>query len=361
MGIYFFVLCFFGIASLLEILGLKEKQSNLLFLILISFLFLVSFLRWETGTDWASYYYFFNSDPDWGEFDVFEPLYATFTTIAKRIFDSYTVLLLLLSSVLYYFQYNGIKFFSVYPLTSLFVLAGYGAGNVFYIRQTVAVAILFYSIRYVQEKRIIPFVLMVVAAAMFHRSSWVFLLAWWVYYLKMSRRMMIVTVLISVAFSAVVAYVLQLLGSVFGGVIESKLAIYLSEESTSGISEHSYATLVIKGVANKLLVFGVGIYVLGKIKDEFQKIRGYVNLYWFATILYFSTMSISIVLVRFSFGFDAFQIVVLPLIFNYCKNIGTRIIVFLLLSIYLCARMYMYFTSYYDEYVPFTSIFDIML
>ena len=150
---------------------------------------------------------------------------------------------------------------------------------------------------------------------------------------------------------------MELLGSLFSGVIEAKLKVYLSDSSTTFGTEASLLTIIIKGIANKLLIFFAAILLLKKIpSSEQEKFRGYLNLYWFGAILYFSTISISVVFIRLTHPFDIFQIILIPFLFKspYLKG---KPILFVMLSSYLAIRLYIALTTnYYDLYVPFKTI-----
>ena len=353
MAFYFFIFFITGVFSLLEIIGLKSNQRKLSYIIFCFILFILSFIRWETGSDWDNYYDFFVHATSWGDFREFEPLYATLNTLANELTGSYTFLLLILSSILFSLQSISINKYSPYPLTSLFCLVGISCGNVFFVRQTIAVAIIFYSVKYIQGKRFIPFITLITIATLLHRSSFIFIFAWFVYYRKFSIKFMLITIIASLFLSTFIAMILQSLGSSIGGVISSKISQYMSEGDTVSTGQ-SYLVLVLKGVANKFFIFAAIIFLKYKIEDK--NFNGYSNLFYLGTLIYFATMGISIVLVRFSFPYDIFQIIIIPYIFKYIKKISNKIIIWSIISLYLAARLYMFITAYYDLYVPYKTI-----
>ena len=358
MAFYYLVFFLFYLFSLLEILGLRRKQSITLFFILSFFIYILSFIRWETGTDWYNYKDFFDHPTKWFEFGNFEPGYSTLNTFASYLFGDYTYLLFLLSSILYYFQTKTIYRLSALPLTSLFVLIGIYFGNINYIRQNIAICILFYSIIFIQRKDFIRFIIYVGIASMIHLSSIIFIFAWWIYYYNFSKRFMIVTILCSIFFSSFMFYIMTRIGSALGGIVEYKLQLYLSESDSSVNSSHSYMFIIIKGIANKCFVFIIALLFYDKIKEKYPNLKNYLNLYWFGIILYFSFISVSIVLVRFSFPYDFIQVILFPLILDSLIRKSNRIICFNVLSLYLVLRLYIYITSYYELYVPFKTILN---
>lgn len=359
MLFYYLILFIFSVFALLEVLGLKKEQAQKIYIFLSVFLFILSFIRWETGSDWENYYDFFIHAPDWGEFREFEPLFATLNTLTYYIGGNYTSLLFILSAILFLFQTKSISLYSLYPITSLYILMGISFGNVFYIRQTIATCILFYATKYIEEKKLLQFLFLIIIATLLHRSSIIFIFAWWIYNLNLKKKTIIYTVIASLFASALAAYILNFMGQLIGGVISYKLNEYMGESDSTGGSAHSYILLVVKGVINKCFVLFLALYLIDKVKEKYPAFRSYTNLYWFGTILYFATMGISIILVRFSFPYDIFQIIILPFAFSFLQRKSNKVFFFIILSFYLYIRMYMYFSSYKELYVPFKTIFSL--
>lgn len=360
MTFYYSIFAIICILSLIEILGLKKKQALSAFFYLSAFLFILSLIRWETGTDWWSYVDFYEHLPEIGEESHFEPLYHLVNYIGKHLFDSYTGVLFICASILFLFQSLSIYKLSIFPITTLFILYGASFGNVFFIRQTIATVILFYSIVYIQEKKFIKFIICVFIAMLFHYSSLIFLPAWWIFNWNSSKNKLLIFFLIALFTSILVSSFLRFLGNIIGGIIQYKISVYLDitgEESLQGTS-FSLATMLLKGLANKAIILFPAILLLNKLGDRYQYYKGYLNLYWFGCILYFITAPISLILIRFSFAYDIVSILIIPLIIKGYK-LNIRILIFALLALYLAMRLYVAINSYYNLFVPYKTIFEI--
>src|SRR6187402_2071600 len=122
MGFYFIIFGFLFVLSFIEVFSLKKTYSVILFILSSFFLYLLSFLRWETGTDWPTYLDFFNNSFDWFRDTEFEWGFSRINEFFKIIFNNYTLLLFFLGTVLFIFQNKAIIRFSPYPVTSLFAL-----------------------------------------------------------------------------------------------------------------------------------------------------------------------------------------------------------------------------------------------
>lgn len=153
MLFYFLIWFCLFVFSLLEINNLQKEHSFFLFAISTFFLFFLSFVRWETGTDWDGYYEYFNHIFYYFQDSDFEFGFARINEIIKLTFGNYTILLFVFSCIIFFFQTKVILKYSPLPLFSLFFLWSISFANVFYIRQTVAIALLFYSTTFLVNKK----------------------------------------------------------------------------------------------------------------------------------------------------------------------------------------------------------------
>ena len=176
MIFYFAIFTLLAFFSFLEIFAFKKVDSVLFFLVLTFFLFSLSFIRWETGTDWDAYLNFFEISTEWfSESEEFEWGFSRLNEIIRSYSSNYTVMLFVMAAILFSFQSKAILAFSPYPITSILILWSTTFANIFFVRQTVSIAILFFSIRYIQEKRFWSFLLMIFFAMLFHRTSIIFI------------------------------------------------------------------------------------------------------------------------------------------------------------------------------------------
>jgi len=83
MGFYFIIFGLLALPAFVESFGLNKRVAKSIFIFYSIVFFALSFLRWETGTDWDSYYEYFNSINNWFENTEFEPAYALVNEFAK--------------------------------------------------------------------------------------------------------------------------------------------------------------------------------------------------------------------------------------------------------------------------------------
>lgn len=158
MILYFFIFFLLLSGALLEIISNNKKFSQSTFTFFIFCFFILSFIRWETGTDWTPYYDVFKSiEIPWETLTDylhgFEPGFMILYNIAKSISDSYTIMLLTEAIILYFCIYYFIKAHSFYPILSLLIYYSMSFAGIFFVRQNIAMAILLCSLKYIYEKK----------------------------------------------------------------------------------------------------------------------------------------------------------------------------------------------------------------
>lgn len=164
------------------------------------------------------------------------------------------------------------------------------------LRQALAIGILTLSIRFIKEKRIIPFVILVAVACLFHNTSFLFLLAYLIYnFGKLFNKKIMLLVLFSI-------FILRrpLLQSV-GGLVSSKNVII-----NSGSINFFLASFV-------LLLF-----LLLATKDNDDEINGMIKIYYLACICTMFS-SVNPLAMRASFYFYVILVILVPVLYDDAK------------------------------------------
>ena len=301
----------------------------------------LSFLRWEYGLDWEGYYRMFQVFT-WDDIEGHEPFFSYIIVLGKSIVNSYTFVLFVFSTILFYCQYKGIKNLSVLPLTSLLYLAGTYGCNVGYVRQYIAVGIAFISIIFIKERKFLPYLLCVLFAYGFHYSALAFLPAYWIFSLKLSRKKMFIMLLVSVFLSTLMSSFLQGIGNVIGVAgIANRAESYIDEGYDYDDGYTDPYQNIIRACFNRGFIFLILFYVMGKLNKSQAALHGLCNLYWFGSLLFFMTCPLHITLARMSWYYDFTQILIVPSIFLFVKIKNNRIILFILLIILMIVKVHM--------------------
>lgn len=346
----------------LELGSVNPKHQRLFHVFIIVFLFL-SFLRWETGTDWDSYLRIFNniSEP----FDTLEEPeantekgYMFLNNLAKFLSSSYTMMLFLEGLIIYIYLYKGIRWLSPYPLFSLFIFFCMNLGGIFFVRQTIAVVITLFSIKYIIQRRLWMFLLMIILASTFHRTAVIFVFTYFVFY----RR-----------YSFLTSFLLLLGSAILGYIIGSALMDYLSSAGLSGISERiamysgadyndalgmSSTAFMIRGLINRFFIFTLVFLFMRAFRNEDDVFNGIFNLYLFGACLFVFVTPISREFARLTGYYDIVQILIYPYLLFILHGSRKRIL-FLLLIFFFVFRLYSAVNQWYDAYVPYKTVLDI--
>lgn len=174
------------LSSLIAFIGTQTKQykegKRALVIILSALpLYLLSAYRYNVGSDYQSYKSIFDI---LSTGHAIEDMDIGFVFLCKVIMffggDFYTMLhvtsLIFIGFTFYYIFYESpYPFFSVYLLFAMqYYFASFNG-----IRQMCGAAILLFSLKYVKDKKFIPFIICILAAASFHGTCLVFIPVYW--------------------------------------------------------------------------------------------------------------------------------------------------------------------------------------
>lgn len=355
MLFYFGIFVLLAFFAGLEYFGLKQSQRTALFVVFSFMMFSLSFLRWDVGTDWGTYHTLFERSSAWTGRSDYEWGFTLLNRFAKIVFNSYTTLLFLLGSVLFWFQGRAVWRLSPFPLLSLLYLWATVFGNIAFVRQDIATMIVLFSTVFVVRRRFWPFVVSIFLAGAFHRSAFVFLPAWWLYKASIPGWVMWFGIILSLGMSVVTRGIMERLSMMFGPIVQMKIDAYTGGGDQTFGAASSMVEIMVRGFANKIVIF-IALLSLW-VRDE--KYRGLVNLYWAGILLYFCTVGISAALARIVRPYDIVAVVLLPMMLGYVKSEGwSKVIAFGLFFVYLSMRLYVSLTGGYPEaFIPYRTIF----
>ena len=355
---------FFVVTTIVLLFGTIQElfgslRKILLWFYVISFiLWIFSFIRWDVGTDWESYYMIYE---DCDYLDWYEWGFLMLNRLVKHTVDSYSVLLAIFGGILFYFQTKAIRALSILPLATLFVLWGTNLGNVFFVRQSVAMAILLYSIVKIEQHHLRDFLILVAGATLIHAASLAFLPAYWIYHRKFTFIQMATAFGISIALGSIGgAFIWGNLGNLLGGVYATKIESYMNAGAdVTGNTGMSTVDLYIRSIGGKLVL--IVIFYLLIAKRYVDRARGMMNLFLFATIMLPITYSVSPTLARMWTPYFQLQIFLMTYVLISMKRVSNKLICFAILLVMTVARLYLKLYVDYDgeAYLPFQTIFSL--
>ena len=196
------IMFFIIIATIIKVLPIKEKIKNNVF-INIGFivLFIILIIR-EPYSDMIRYLEVFKETNINTFSDIlrlrWEPLYLLLNLAISIFTDDERIFMIIIAILGLVGPYIFIKRYSKGYLFSLvfFIILGIYNYNFYIIRQALAISILLIGIKYIEQKSLIKFIIMVLLATGFHTTSIIFLIAYPLGNIKLSTKGIILYIFI---------------------------------------------------------------------------------------------------------------------------------------------------------------------
>ena len=328
-------------------------KSKVLSGILIMTSFLIALLpmgfRYGIGTDYFYTYYphFFGIANGTMKFSE-----VGFNLLNKIIYDltgDYRVLFFITSFIFLYFLYKGIYENSdnLFISTLLIFLTQpyfYGMNMV---RQSIAIAIIFYAFKYIKNNRKIVFCVYCVIASLIHSSALLMIPLVFLLNANLSNKKKIGIVIILLVSRPILALGVKYI------IMKTQYAWYYTSRYNTGVT------------SNLLIIVNIIIFILNiiytnrhyKQKNDEYEILTNVNFIGLCILILSSYIPLVNRLVRY---FSIFQILLLPQIFKKEENAKVRLVVELFtLGVLFIVMYYQIIILKGEQVVPYRSIFDI--
>lgn len=181
MAVYVAVWAIVYVLSLIELANVEQKLVN--FFLGVAFVVLLLFIgtRYETGPDIFNYRTFFSQIPTLWEalteypkyaYIPVEPFYMFVNAACKSLGMSFNGFLLLFSFLFILPVFKVTRMYSAMPLFSVMIYFYYGYFSGFsVIRQVIAAAIFFYSIKFIIDRKLGRYLLGILLASCFHITA----------------------------------------------------------------------------------------------------------------------------------------------------------------------------------------------
>lgn len=368
--IYSVILFCFSWIEQVTCIGMKQKKY-LIFLLSASWL-AVSAIRCVMAGDYYSYRGYFYGRINTGSYSDtmrmagYEPLYVTLMYVCRKISSNYAFfnfVTYLIVSVLQYFTVlywcEEEKSGKNHMLMAYFIIWCLQIGNIFVIRQTISQYICLFSLRFIAAKKPGKFLLCVAAAAGFHISSLLFVLAYPVYWNRGSFRRNFLYMLLATGAAAVnFRFLMKIAITLLPETFSYRLSEYFEagkDMKFSG-SSLSYVQDFLKGFANVGVILLVCCIVC-RFAKKGEPVRGYVSIYLLSCVFYIASLFYLPVLGRLAAPFLFTQIPVFLYSYRMFHS-QSGIIWWNGVSVYMLARFTLSILSEYHAYLPFSTIFS---
>lgn len=357
-----FYLTLFGITSIgsfFELCNINKKKKLFIAIFLMIIYIAISGLRWN-NTDWVVYYPFFMNnytlDDFWDETETIDKGFGLINFIVKSFTDEYSILLFILAIVIIGLKVNFILKFAMFPLLSILFWFGTYMGDIFFVRQALAVSITLIAFRYIVKKQFLYFIFWTLIASTIQISVLPFILAYFVFHLKIKIRYLILGIIISVIIGRVLdtSFILNMTG-IFNIMpdadrLNEKLDLYINVGTDDG-------EFLLLGYIRRLFFLPLELWAITKLEKIDNKYRGCINLIIVGYMLYFLFGNVSpTIAVRISTAFYFYEVITIPAIFLLVKKINIKLVLFFILIIYSLIKYIYAINLYPDAYIPYVNI-----
>lgn len=315
------------------------------------FLFVFSALRYGIGPDYNSYQTFYNASSR-GELTSFELGYSLIQNLFLYFNADFQFLVAFYSFVYTFLVSIGMYKNTKYILLSLLFIVLWNENfitSLSFIRQTTAVAIVFFGFHYFVLNKRLKYVLAVAVATMFHYSALVYVLLLFIPKYIQNKRWLIV-----------LPTVFYILGNM--GVFETVIIFILS-------SSNVYSHFLDRAIFNAEPGSGLGYiisYLMFTVLFLSANIRiledkTHSSLYLFSIVYFcFAAISLAVPLIsRLTLLFSIYPCLLLPVLIFNTRIKQKRLVLFSVICVYLIlALRYFSQESFQDAYLPVKFIIE---
>lgn len=361
MSLYLIIFGVVAISALTSVAFNERREIVAAKATLICAMFWVlSFARWKNGTDWDSYIYVYRTLEMHGTLhDAFsgymamEPGYLLLNLMLGFL-NSYHAFLMCIGFIIVALKLYRIIDLSTCATISCLVYLCTMLGDIFFVRQSIAISICFFAYKYLIEKKPGKYIACVLLATTFHYSAMVALLGLFAAKQKprSSTRDLIVLILAAAASAVAMNFLFKYAASYFSAIpYLAAREIYIENNKSVGALSSTSRNLA--RIANILIVYMFFTQRASYIKDAAKATYTVMlNLFFGASLIVCFFSMVSVEAVRFSMYFTTAGLILFPMaIFTYKGS--KRLIALAIVAAYLFLQYIVFMQPYYHYYVPY--------
>lgn len=330
-------------------------ESLMIILTLILLVFFAGF-RYNTGFDYSSYETIYRQivwdGMSFGETinsGLTEPAYSIlnwFISSSFKVFVFIIALLGIVPKMMYYYKLEHHRFFCVWLyFASIFVFYDMGV-----IRQGIAIGILYYSIRYIKERKAKKFWVLVIIAAMFHLTALMFIPLYYLGNRRFSSKIYYGVSIIALFLSTgiVRGIMLKMVAYIPSPYVVYKLNYYLNQSSAN----------MMTSIIKRILVLVLFIVFFERKANKNDDVWLYVNGYTLSILFTGMFSFVEIIGGRGTAALYYLQIFVFAELLYKCKKRDKRILILGVVAVLFLSTMRgVVNASSVTPYIPYQNWF----
>lgn len=312
--------------------------------------------RWENGTDWTPYYDYFSLvaiDPDLGHM---EPGFTWLCHIDSKYLN-YTLHLGVMAFLCIIPVSKRIWQISPLPIFSLLIWYSVSFAHMFPVRQTIAISLFVFSWKFIQERKLVPFICIIAIAMSFHATAIITLPVYFIWNRHFPAKIFVITIAIIFIVSILSGQIFSnLLYGVGGILFEAKLSEYMENPEATFGAIYSPAEVLIRGCINRSLYFFLSLYLLNTRRKSDPILNGFFNIYFYSFMLFIMVSPLSVALGRMTMYTDMSQVILLTYIFSLRMNKANLAALTTIILAYFFIRFRGVVVNYEELYIPYHCV-----
>lgn len=319
--------------AILEINKKSEKNKSIVLFFLIMFI-LLSLRNIKCGIDLTNYNYFFKVNSKM-TFDMLiefygingEILYHLFNKIISLVTNDFQIFLTIVAAICMIPIAILYKKESQNPILTIGLFLTVAPFSMFFsgLRQSIAMAIVIIAFKFIKEKKIVLYIIMILIASGFHQSAIIMLLLYPLYHAKITKKWLIVIIPLMI-----MIFILK--NQIFSAIV--LLSSRYAERYNVITSTGAYSILIL------LILFDIYCFAFTDKDKETKEFTGLRNFLLCVTCIQFFA-SINAVIMRINYYILLFIPILIPMVYNN-SSIKYRKIVRLATNV-----MCIFFISYF--------------
>lgn len=357
MAPYIIVILLVIVPVVIEYFIANFKYDKICTWLLLIMLVIFSGSRFETGNDWYEYTKVFSNMPSVGTFIAnpvifgmfrMEPGYILLNSIIKTLGGSIDTVFFISSAftiILLFCVFKKSSFFCALAIL-LYMRYGYLQTNMMFVRQGIAISILFYSYKFIIHRKPIKYFLLVILATLFHTSAILSICFYFIINRKYSNFIIILSIMVSLCLSFI--DISQMLAKILPNFISNSILSY-SESEIWGEMGGRFSFGLFEKIVIAILCI---IYRTQLNKQPYFNI--YFNLFILSIICYFAFFQMYVFQQRLSM---LLQIATIPVIISLVELVQNkqRIYPVLILAFFTAYFFINYIQRGESVYIPYHS------
>lgn len=355
--IYLFIIIVTYILAMLTVVDKKIIFTNwtLESLLLVSFFIIyVGGLRFNVGSDWASYVEIYKGSNLGESADGVEPGYLLLNKFFNYLNIPYSIFVLFIFTLSYTLKIVSFQRYSsnVFVALIVYIPIQFMVYDINAVRQGLAVGITLTTIPFILERKLFPFLIICLSACTIHITAIVFIPFYWLALKSISDRRSIFILLffifIALVSKLILDVILQRLGTNFS-LFEKFIYYTVNEEYNKNLS-FNLSTIY------RILIFVlfVGMHKKMKIKESIYLLLR--NGYLLSLCIYFTFFSVELIATRGSLYFRVFDVFMFSYLITSFNKLYLRQVFLAILVLYSCLQVFVTLSMENNGLLPYNNI-----